>query len=406
MVLGLTVFDYFLSLSKKMSIVGSAEAGAMPAPRLLNFVKEAQILLHKETPKLIYSGKKVIGRDVPVALWDPTNGKVVVIRLQVMLEQKIWNAKEKKHVLITNVIGIEPDSFEARKAGGNGINTTFEISKNGTDFYFLGWHYIKDDASEKMVYTPYADFLATADAVKEGRKYLNRKISEALAELKKLGVRSRAYPNKLVADLPFERVLFNLALIEHMDHEEYERYGAAYMWKKVLTQFALNKENTFSYATSHVGALGLMQIMPFTYRGSCGKYNKKGKCLKYNSGILQLYPSAKLPLNPQSSSESHVLALKVAALVLDDKLTYMSEEFRRRFLREPERFGFVPAAAYNGGHKRAIDLYKKVNQPRLEEILSDLFSFFTSRRKEFREYRILRRETWIFIKKYIEIDEL
>lgn len=379
------------------------------SPRLLELVYKAQKLLRNETPRLIYSArgknKKVIGRDVPVALYNPESDLLTVIRLLVSLERTECGSKKCKKVV--DVFGTEPNEYTVTKSGGNGINTEFKVIKDGKEYFFFGWHYIKENGRDTLVYSPYNDFLAQPEVVAAGREYLETKILEARLLLKKLGVRSRAIPQLLIADLIPERLLFNLALIEHMDEEEYEKRGGLYMGNKVLVQLAVNRENTWSYAKSHAGALCLMQIMRTTYNGSCGRYNKKRKCLKYHPGVRQLYPGAKLPSDPVvGSCGDHTSALEVAYLVLDDKLTYMPANFKERFRLEPLRFGFVLAAAYNGGHKKAIALYQKVNKSRLYELLDDLWSFFTTRKHEFLEYRILQEETWVFVKKYIDIDTM
>lgn len=390
-------------------LVRTGPVFANDASHVLQLVYKAQELLKNETPKLIYStrgrNKKVIGRDVPIALYDSESDSILLIRLTISLERtECINKKCEKTV---DVLNTDPPGYAVAKLGGNGINTLFKVIKAGKEYFFFGWHYIKHNAPETLVYSPYTDFLARQEVIAEGREYLETKILEARLELKKLGVRSRAIPQLLVADLIPERLLLNLALIEHMDEEEYEGRGGLYMGNKVFVQLALNRENVWSYAKSHAGALCLMQIMPTTYRGFCGRHNKKGRCLKYHPGVQQLYPAAKLPSDPMvGSCGDHISALKTAYLVLDDKLTYMPANFKERFRLEPLRFGFVLAAAYNGGHKKAIALYEKVNKSRLYELLDDLWSFFTTRKHEFLEYRILQEETWIFVKKYIDIDTM
>lgn len=368
-------------------------------PRILKLVYKAQGMLRYEKPHLVRSGKTAIGRSTPMAIYDAETNTISIIRVDVSLEREV--KRNKKIEKVVDVLSVSPAGYRVIKSGGNGINTEFKITKNGKEYFFFGWHYIRQNGTETTVYSPYADFLARPEVVAAGREYLETKVLEARLELKKLGVHSRVIPDLLVADLIPERLLFNLALIEHMDEEEYEKRGGLYMGNKVLTQFALNRENTYSYAKSDVGALCLMQIMRSTYSG------RRGRKGKFQPGILQFYPDARLPPNPVAGScNDHRSAIVVAYLVLDDKLTYMPDDFKKRFLSEPLRFSFVLAAAYNGGHSRAIGLYRKVEEPRLKELLENLFSFFTARKYKFSEYRILREETWIFIKKYIDIDTI
>ncbi|MDP1689365.1 MAG: hypothetical protein Q8L47_04560 [bacterium] len=366
-------------------------------PQILNLVYKAQEMLAKEKPYLISRNKKVYGRDVPLAIYDTETKTILIIRADVSLERDVViNRKIEKVVDVSNV---RPPDYLVYKIGGNGINAEFQIAKDGKVYPFLGWNYIREKGHETMVYSPYTDYLAQKEVVDFGNKYLKTAILNALDELKKQFVLSRAVRGSLVADVISERIIFNLALIEHMDHGEYEDKGDVYMMNKVLTQLALNREKTFNYAKSSAGALCLMQIMRTTYGGVKGK---KGKLAP---GVLQLYPNAKLPIDPViGSCGSHSQATKVAYLVLDDKLAYMPSDFKGKFVNEPKRYGYVLAAAYNGGSGRAINIYKGIREPRIYELVSDIFSYFTHRKSEFREYKLLKEETWIFIKKYIEID--
>lgn len=367
-------------------------------PQILNLVYNAQEMLAKEKPYLISRNKNIYGRNVPLAIYDTETNSITIIRANISFERDaIINRKKVK---VVNVSNVRPPDYLVYKIGGNGINTEFQIARDGKVYPFFGWNYIREKGHETMVYSPYTDYLAQKEVVDFGNKYLKKAIRDALDDLKKQFVLSRAIKGTLVADVISDRIIFNLALIEHMDHGEYEDNGEVYMMNKVLTQFALNREKTFNYAKSSAGALCLMQIMRTTYGGV---KNKKGKLLA--SGVLQLYPDAKLPIDPViGSCGSHPQAAKVAYLVLDDKLAYMPTDFKDKFTSESKRYGYVLAAAYNGGSGRAINIYKGIKEPRIYELVSDIFNYFTHRRSEFREYKLLQEETWVFIKKYIEID--
>ncbi len=377
---------------------------SIESPLVLNIVYRGQAELINHKPYLIKSGKSkkgkvsVVARDVPMAILDTEKNEIIIIRATVSVERDVYiNGRIEKIVDVKNV---RPADFYVVKNNGNGINTSFYVTRNGKYYPFLGWHYIKHDNGETLVYSPYSDFFALPDVISFGREYLMSAITLGNEDLKGLRVFSRAIDDRFIADVIPVRLIANLALIEHMDHNEYEDMGEVYMTNKVLTQFALNRENTFSYSRSSVGALCLMQIMRTTYGGS---RSKKGKLAP---GVLQLYPLARLPVNPVAGScDSHSGAAKVAALVLDDKLASMPEDFLNQFSDDPKRFGYVLAAAYNGGASRAIRIYRHVGEPRIFELIKNLFSYLTHGRSDFREYNLLREETWIFVKKYFEVDK-
>lgn len=308
----------------------------------------------------------------------------------VRLEVAVSGSLPRRNFTIRKVT---PEDCDVEKISGGGVNTNFKIVCGGEERKVrASAHILFDDkestgklsiTARKVIYIPYADWLVEPLSVLIGRLYLESQIKKADEELRRLEVRSRAADDKLVADIFPRDLLFNLSLIEHIDHDEFAARGAVYTGEKVLVQLALNQENTFHYAISRAGALCLMQIMPATYRE-----------------IRKNYPEAKLSPRFIDGSCDHKEAIKTAYLVLDDKLANMPLGLRRSFLREPEKYGVYLAAAYNGGAFRATTLYYGFKPDGLERTLKDFFLLSSPQRKN---CRILCPETWFFIKKYMEI---
>lgn len=250
---------------------------------------------------------------------------------------------------------------------------------------------------KRVIYSAYYDNLVSPDVVASGRDYIEIPIAEARDELTRLGVKSRAFPEMLITEVFSEsKRLIYLAVIEHIDHDEFKVKGPIYTGEKVFVQLALNREDTFKYSKSTVkdkkgrkleGALCLMQIWPPTYRD-----------------MRRAYPEVKLPLSAEDGAcSSHRGAIIVAHLVLDDKLKKMPRDFREKFLEDPDTYFIYLAAAYNGGEKRARALYASMKPEKLDDVLEGFYSVFRPGKGNFRTMRGV--ETWIFIKKFMEVSE-
>ncbi len=367
-------------------------------------VLEAKEMLKDEHPEPIFKivnskrGNKryFVGKETLRVVTD-SDGALMVVRINMAYSPVI---KKKKVIAKYQIGAVHPDGCVAEKIGGGGVNVNYRITCGGKDMLVLAGKDISVGQNGELVpmygdaepvYVPYSDALAKNEVIDAGRDYIKSQIAKAEEELRTQRVYSRATPGKLVADVFDGEILFRLSIIEHIDHEEFIANGVEYSVKKVLTQFGLNREDTFKYAVSHAGALCLMQIMPSTY-----------------AGIRKQYPEAKLPVSAKECScGSHVGAIKAAYLVLDSKLGAMPDDFKRKFPDNAETYGIYLAAAYNGGQARATSLYRKSGRASfvLGEFIGNLFARF-GLRKDREDLRVLRKETWIFIKKYSEVAEM
>lgn len=323
----------------------------------------------------------VVSKEILLAALDPKIG-IQVVRIEIVPAR----ARFQRSLNITKVT---PEDCSVEKRGGGGVSINFKVVCGGEGRKVVASAHIlfdqKSSASrpgkgaQKIIYVPYSDDLVEPAVTLLGRLYIEKQIKGVGEELRRLAVSSRAVAGRLVADIFPEELPFNLSLIEHIDHKEALLFGPVYTGEKVLTQFALNQEDTFRYATSSAGALCLMQIMPSTYRE-----------------VRQLYPEAKLSASSEKGSCEHKESIKTAYLVLDSKLSMMPPTFRQKFLQEPEKYGVFLAAAYNGGSGRASEWYQKFTPERLAKILKDSFLESMPNKKG-------PKETWFFIKKYMEI---
>lgn len=390
-----------LALGEKIFAKNAGEVLRSDKDSLLNLVELAKEKLRKEpiyffTTEvtkniLVGRGRKskkirkktevVSSKEILLAVPDPGRG------IQTVRAEVATRGTEIQRPL--NILKITPPECSAEKRGGGGVNTNFKVVCDGEEQKVLGAaHVVFSDKrgpgeslnnGSKIIYVPYSDELAEGQIIILGRLYLESKIKEAGKELERLAVYSKAVSGRLVSAIFPEELLFNIGLIEHIDHDEFGALGPVKTGEKVLVQLALNKEDTFRYAVSSAKALCLMQIMPSTYRE-----------------VRQLYPQAKLPVSSERGSCEHKESIKAAYLVLDSKLARMPLGFQQAFLREPEKYGVFLAAAYNGGSDRAAEWYQKFTPERLAKILKDSFQESMPRKKG-------PRETWFFVKKYMEI---
>lgn len=372
-------------------------------PSISGLVNEAKGFIAKETPEPIYKrwGKSnvLVGKESLRVTLSPS-GEMRLVRLNLVQMQKIILAKTKKGFrkkAITNLelASVAPLNCSAEKIGGGGVNANYRITCDGAEEIVLAGKELMAEGKvpwKTTLYVPYSDSLATNEAVLLGDMYLRDQISKAAESLRKKKVRSLAFSEKLVADILPEEILFRLALIEHIDHNEFKERGAHYMMRKVLTQLGTNGPDAFLYARSRTGALCLMQIQPSTY-----------------GDIQRVYKTAKLPVSAFAGScSNHPQAIEVAYLVLDSKLASMPLDFQSKFLADPENFGMYLAAAYNGGQGRAAGLYRaeEHNSLGVLEVLKNLFERLGIKKERKNLGRILREETWIFIKKYFELSNI
>ena len=386
-----------------------------PAAKTLSIfehIDKAREMLSSETPAPLYRSTKnkkqmLIGKETLRVTLRP-DGSLRLVRIDILFA----NQKDSRGKRIKSVVSsVEPEECVAERIGGGGVNSNYQITCGGQVETVLaskdllldskGREVRTFDGRNQAIYVPYSDALATSEVIETGNAYIHGQISRAAEELRNAKVYSRAAQGKLVADIFSEELLFRLSLMEHIDEEEFEAKGVEYSANKVLTQFGLNKGDTFQYAISRTGALCLMQIMPSTYRP-----------------LVPTYRAAKMPKDPRRGAcGNHVSGIKTAYLVLDSKLQAMPPEFKKRFAEDPETYGIYLAAAYNGGEGRARALFQKTQSPKfkLMEFIDDLFEKLRIKRgkispkersriaNEKKDLKVLRRETWIFIKKYFEI---
>lgn len=232
-----------------------------------------------------------------------------------------------------------------------------------------------NDKPTEVVYSPYSPDLDIPKVRFEGFKYLVDLLQSAKQELTKKGVKSRIKGAKEIAPgIPLEVALM-LTIVEQVDPGIFERkstqimkkYGISQersdvqavkaMAKKGITVVGQNRKNARRYARSPVGASGLFQLMPNTYRSLAGVDLDKDKNIIKTKEII--YPKADLKPDFLEGATDHTNAAQAAWLLLDSDLSNAGESLRNTRLKDPNQLGMYLAACYNAGSKPVRDSIEK-----------------------------------------------
>jgi hypothetical protein len=225
---------------------------------------------------------------------------------------------------------------------GRGMGMAFSLKEKGCAILAMKRAARDRDGSIKeALYVPYSNEMDTAEMRRRGLAYLRSVISEARTTLKRQKVKSRAYPGKLVADTVPSDVPLTIALIEHIDPDDFNICQRAKkpitpLIDKVLVTLALNGKEAYRFCGSPAGARGLFQFTRPTYELLCRRYPGAALCPDFMTG-----------------ADDHVNAAIASFLLFDSDLDTLHKARLDYFRRRPELRRLFIAASYNGGPKRA-----------------------------------------------------
>ncbi len=197
------------------------------------------------------------------------------------------------------------------------------------------------DARDVM-YVPYDEQFFTPDVLTAGSDYLSYLIRDALDDLRNEGVRSRAFPDKLLADVADPYLLKSIVVIEHADyHPLLSDLSPEHVVGAFLVKLAVNRDDAFDSSVSTAGARGLVQFIPSTY-----------------ALIVRAWPSLGLIPDFAAGMGDHRNAIKAQVALLDSNLAGMPPAIRAIAL-DPDKSKIAAflAAAYNGGSTRVRRAY-------------------------------------------------
>lgn len=234
----------------------------------------------------------------------------------------------------------------------NGVNTDYVVDTDGQSLVVATQYPIlravpgkkNTFTIEEVVYTPYSSALHTQATVDLGEEYVDSLVEGVYANLRQEGVRSRAFPDRLLVDVIDPAMVKAIAAIEHLDESSLEK-DADQALERFFVIMGTNPGTAYNYSRSSAGARGLVQFIPSTYTH------------------LAARSSGRLDPNFERAMTSHAMAIRAQTMYLDVLLTEFSDKVRDQFAQDPDRINEYIVAAYNGGSgrvRRAIEIWDQV----------------------------------------------
>lgn len=341
------------------------EEVVVEAPRerhevILDLVGQAQVLLREVELEYRFTGKgrrEVLrGRPVAFALWSDTRKEWTVAHIEIPRPPIHWTPGRKplpftvltpgvtaRHVRGT---GAERLMFAFYAADGEPLKVygrKFPVF----DSYLVSrkrWRDVVRTATP-IIYLPANDDTLDPQFVSDGRQFLLATAQQAIDELRRAGVPSKAYPGTLLADVVPAKVIAALAVIEQTDDTDYRVKGGTAAFEQILSQYGLKRGDAYRYSVSRANAIGPMQ---FTNSRGNGTY----------ALVVRRCPGAQIDPYFERGAANLLNAMKAAICLFDIELYQMRREIRDPYRDNPEVLGIFPVAAYNGGPRNVTKLYR------------------------------------------------
>jgi len=354
--------EEIISSGEPLQIIAPSEVliPEVKAPDLFGAIDRAKVMLKEHvaeeeknnpTPKIVTS--RNIAFDITLAVWDRASDEIKLVEAK----------KDKKSLTLKT-----PYPHAIMVTLDNGVNSRYALPA-GADKLVVGVvHPIFKDVTVKKkqpkfelhdkVYIPYNTAFYTPEALRRGSDYLSYLLRDAYDQVRAAGIKSRAFPDKLLADVADPYLVKSIAIIEHADTQIYSDEEPERAVGRFLITLALNGEEAFDFSVSSAGARGLVQFMPATYKLIANK--------RPDLNLIQDFVSA---------MADHTNAVKAQMVLLDENLASMPKAVRTLMLTESGRVAPYLAAAYNGGITRVRSSYAswgeewyKYRMPRMDEL--------------------------------------
>jgi hypothetical protein len=300
-------------------------------PPLLAAIEKGQTMLRDQITMEGLQGRvrgPVIGQEAPrevtLAVWDKETGNIDLVK----------GVKDGRGLALTS-----PSPSNIVVKSSNWINSDYQ-SQDPTHLVvavrYPIHHEVKQGSkaiayeTEQAVYTPYSTTLHQPEVIARGKKVVDDLVASALTDLRARGIKSRAQPDKLVADVIDTDLLTSIAVIEHADSAALRRDPAGTI-DRVYATIGLNPGVAYNYSRSSAGALGLFQFIPSTYNSLA----------KQGYGLKPVF---------EDGMRDHQNAMKAAAIYMDIILAQYPAAVRAANT-DFKTFEYI-AAGYNGGYGR------------------------------------------------------
>lgn len=146
-------------------------------------------------------------------------------------------------------------------ARANGVNTavviTDEMNQSPLVPLVVQYPIVRSGQPNQVAYyTSAHPALLSAEVIAAGRTYVRSKLDVAAARLRAQGF---AVTPEIVD------IAEHLAIVEHTDHQRFNREDRPALFNEILSLYALNEGDTYRYSVSTAGAGGMIQMIPSTY---------------------------------------------------------------------------------------------------------------------------------------------
>jgi hypothetical protein len=336
-----------------------------------DLMAEARVLLRDVELQYVFTGKgrreTLRGRPVVFALWSETTRSWSLAHVEIPRPPVKWKPGRRPLRFIVSA----PPGIAARHVKGTGAERLmFSFANGGEALRVYGRKFpVFDEALAKrkrwrevvatarpIVYLPFTQDTLDPRFVDEGIEYLRNTANQAVEELRRAGVRSRAFPGELLADVVPAEVIMTLAVIEQTDDGDYRRKQAL-AFEEVLSQYGLKRDDAYRYSVSRAKAIGPMQ---FTNSRGNGTY----------ALVVRSCPGAQLDPDFERGATNILNAMKAAVCLFDIELNQMPAHIRLPYRDNPKVLGIFPVAGYNGGPRNVTKLYRVIKRMRVD--LADL----------------------------------
>src|SRR3989338_2396476 len=189
-----------------------------------------------------------------------------------------------------------------------------------------------------FLYVPHSEFFELEEnrsvLVQAGENYLKSVVAKAFDTLRERGVKSKSFPDKLVADVEAlsPRFFERLPLLEQGDFTEFQ-LDPQKTAERVLIILGANRENAWKHTCNRSDACGWVQFTPKTYRN-----------------IRTGYPAAQLTVDFKDGAGDHLNSIMSAILLHSDNLDVLFKKFGDKILNDPQLEKYL-ASSYNGAPK-------------------------------------------------------
>ncbi len=197
---------------------------------------------------------------------------------------------------------------------------------------------------EPIVMTPSSADLLLPEIVEEGERVLDEYVKAAQHFVSVRSIRSRAYPDRLLADVIKPELVKAVIAVEHTDLASL-RVNPRSVVDRMFAHLAANPDAPYAADQSSAQALGLAQFIPSTYKHLVASHPELSFVSDFRTGMR----------NPEN-------AVRAEMAYLDDLLAMLPASARETFLVDPALASEFVVAAYNAGParvKKTIPLWEE-----------------------------------------------